>query len=385
MKKLLIFSLVLVLIGVSILPTVAAPKSAEAWSGTVTVDPGELYFRVYEGVPTYLLGFIPLDEGQKLTLTHEGGFLESAGWTVTDDAEWLNQAPLFGVVGCLNRNQDVTVRVNTKGLKAGTYTATITFKFTTCATKTITVPVTADVIEPKVMGPLGIGMLNILDTSTENYGGFVVNLLTNPDDAMDMQAIETDGCFNLMLQRGEEIPGADFIPLNGGTFTINREAKQIVEGGVAEFSLLMGMMPPGMIPIPEDFDWGENRIVMFATDDGGIYIGILLSDLAKLMELLPMLGDMFTGSDESTSLPAPTGKQPKNGAPNSPASNEPSPELVVPLKPILNLLPILMPVMVDLLSNETMLNILAPLMGLLPPIMIVMPFDVMMDLFSGLM
>ena len=367
MRKLFLFSLVLVLIGLSILPALATPKSAEAWSGTVTCDPGELSFRVYEGVPTYLLGFIPLEDGQTLTLTHAGGFLESAGWTVTDDAGWLNEGPLFGVIGCIDRDQDVTVRVNTDGMAAGTYTATITFKFTTCATQTITIPVTVDVIEPKVMGPLGIGMLNILDTSTENYGGFVVNLLTNPDDAMDMQAIETDGCWNLILDRGDPIPELGYTPLNGGTFTVNGEAIEVVGGGVGQISMLMDMMG-GALPIPADFDWGENYVVIFVGSDGNQYIGILLEDIGKLLDLLPMLGDMFSGQEtESTSLPAPTGKDSKSGAPSGPVVNEPSPELVLPLKPILKLLPTLMPVMTELLSNETVLALIEPLLGLLPP------------------
>ena len=385
-KKLFLFSLVLVLIGMSILPAVATPKPAEAWSGTVTCAPGELSFRVYEGVPTYLLGFIPLEEGQTLTLTHAGGFLESAGWTVTDDAGWLNEGPLFGVIGCIDRDQDVTVRVNTDGMAAGIYTATITFKFTTCATKTITIPVTVDVIEPKVMGPLGIGMLNIFDTSTENYGGFVMNLLTNPDDPMDMQAIETDGCFNLMIQRGEEIPGLG-APITGGTLSIGGDTKEIIGNLVVPFSALMSMMPPGMLPIPSDFDWGENKVLLIITSDGTGYIGLLLSDLSKMLDLLPMLGDMLSGGEtESTSLPAaPQEKNPNSGTPGEPAGNVPSSDLVVPLKPILKLLPALMPVMLDLLGNETVLALLEPLMGLLPPIMIIMPLDVMLELFSGLM
>lgn len=388
-KKLFLFSLVLVLIGMSILPAVATSEPAEAWSGTVTCNPGELSFRVYAGVPTYLLGFIPLEDGQTLTLTHEGGFLESAGWTVTDDAGWLNEGPLFGVIGCLDRDQDVTVRVNTDGMAAGTHTAAITFKFTTCATKTITIPVTVDVIEPKVMGPLGIGMLNIFDTSTENYGGFVVNLLTNPDDAMDMQAIETDGCFNLMLQRGEEIPDFGITPLIGGTLNINGDSKQIVEGNIAGLSLLTAMMGD-TLPIPEDFDWGQNYAILFSTADYHYYLGILLADLETLLkgipDLLPLLEGMLSGEEtENISSPAPSGKGSNDGTPNDPAVNVPSPELIVPLKPILDLLPTLMPVMIDLLSNETLINIIAPVMGLLPPIIIVIPMEVLDELMAGLM
>jgi len=278
-------------------------------------------------------------------------------------------------------------------LEAGTYTATITVTASGLfASASATIDVTLEVIEPKVMGPIGIGMLNILDTSTENYGGFVVNLLTNPDDAMDMQAIETDGCFNLMLQRGDEIPGLG-TPLTGGTLDINGESNQIIEGVVADFTGLMAMMGGALPPELTSFDWGDNAAVIFATDDGGAYIGILLADLPTLLtglpDLLPLLGGMLSDEEaEVTSLPAPSGKDPTVGAPTGSVINEPSPELVIPLKPILNLLPTLMPVMIDLLSNETVIgiiDIIAPLTGLIPPIMIVMPMNVLLELFSGLM
>jgi hypothetical protein len=381
MKKVLLFSLILALVGMTILPAVAVPKSAEAglFDATITCDPVELNFIHYTGVPETLLGFIPL-ASQAVTVT------ANKCWFFEDDADWLSVG--YGsIFGGLGEEAKVWLNNNVDDLEAGTYTATITVTASGLfASASATIDVTLEVIEPKVMGPLGIGMLNIFDTSTENYGGFVLNLLTNPDDAMDMQAIETDGCFNLMLQRGEEIPGAGF-PLTGGAFTLNGETKQIVGGGGGEFSVLTSMMPPGMLPIPPDFDWGDNRVVMFFTEDGVLYVGLILADLAKMLDLLPMLGDMFSGQEaQVTSLPAfPTGKNPKSGAPTGAVVNEPSPELVIPLKPILNLLPALMPVMMNLLGNETVLAILEPLMGLLPPIIIVMPFDVMMDLFSGLM
>jgi hypothetical protein len=381
MKKVFLFSLIMVLLGALIVPAIAAPAPVSAWSGTVTCDPGELYFRVYEGVPTYLLGFIPLEEGQKLTLTHEGSGI--AGWTVSDNAGWLNENLLFGVLSGSGHSH-VTVRVNTNGLAAGTYTATITFKFTTCATKTITIPVTVDVIEPKVMGPLGIGIDRIFGEEDE-YGGLVTNLLTNPDDAMDMQAIETDGWWNLKLQRGDEIPELGYAPLTGGTFTVNGETIQIMGGGVGGFSMLMSLMG-GALPIPADFDWGENYVAMFVGSDGNQYMGLLLADIGKLLDLLPMLGDMLSGEEAAgTSLSAPPSTDSTSGTPTGPVINEPSPEMVIPLKPILNILSPLMPVVMNLLQNETVLSILKPLMGLLPPIMIVMPMDLVMELFSGLM
>jgi len=386
MKKAFLVSLIVVLLGALIVPAVVAPEPAAAWSGTVTCSADSLHFRVYAGVPTYLLGFIPLDDGQTLTLKHAGGGI--AGWTVSDNAGWLNENLLFGVISGSGTN-DIVVRVNTDGLTVGTHTATITFKLTTCGTTTITVPVTVDVIEPMVMGPLGIGadnelLKNILgdDTvQTENeYSGFVVNLLTNPDDPMDMQGIQTDGSWNLMIQFGEVTLGS-FMPFTGGTLTINGETKQIVGGGLGPFSMLMAMMPSGMIDIPADFDWGNNYALMAATSDGTVYIGILLGELGKLMDLLPSLLPLL-----STAAPAGTdleGASNVEGANNGVVNTDPSTELTIPLKPILKLLPTLMPVLSNLLSNETVMAIITPLLGLLPPIMIILPMDLMQQLFVG--
>jgi hypothetical protein len=388
MKKVFLASLIVVLLGALIVPGIVAPAPAAAWSGTVTCSADSLHFRVYSGVPTYLLGFIPLDDGQTLTLTHAGGGI--AGWTVSDNAGWLNENLLFGVISG-SGSSDIIVRVNTDGLDVGTQTATITFKLTTCGTTTITVPVTVDVIEPTVMGPLGIGvdkelLKNIVGgdiLETENaYSGLVLNLLTNPADKMDMQAIETDGCWNLSIQCGAEIAGKG-IPIAAGALTIGDVTKPILNGMIAPMSALMTMIPSGLIDIPAGFDWGENYAIKIQTTDRTVYIAILIGDIGKLMDLMPVLLPMF-----STAAPAGTTLQ---GAPNVEGTNngvvntDPSTELTIPLKPILNLLPSLMPVLSNLLSNETVMAILTPLMSLLPPIIIVLPYTVMMDLFSGLM
>jgi hypothetical protein len=386
MKKLLLFGLVLALIGAAVLPAVTTPKPAEAglFDATITCNPGELDFTHYTGVPETLLGFIPL-ETQAVTVT------SNKFWSASDDADWLTLlATVFPGEGKLT----VWLNNNVDNLEAGTHTATITVKASGLfASSSATIDVTLEVIEPAVMGPLGIGVDKgllkgitggeILGEENE-YSGFVVNLLTNPDDTMDMQAIETDGCWDLNLQIGDEIPGQG-LALTGGALTINGETIQIMGGGVGEISMLMSMMG-GALPIPSDFDWGENYVAMFVGSDGKQYVGIVLGDLGKLLDLLPMLGDMFTGEEaESTALPAPTGKDSKKGNPNGPAPNEPSPELVIPLKPILNLLPSLMPVMTNLLGNETVISLLTPLMEALPPIMIILPIDVMMGLLAGLM
>ncbi|MFA5054920.1 MAG: hypothetical protein WC562_01935 [Dehalococcoidia bacterium] len=84
MKKVLLLSLILALVGMTILPAVTVPKSAEAglFDATITCDPVELNFIHYTGVPETLLGFIPL-ETQKVTVTSD------KFWSASDNADWL--------------------------------------------------------------------------------------------------------------------------------------------------------------------------------------------------------------------------------------------------------------------------------------------------------
>jgi hypothetical protein len=373
MKKVILFSLMIVLIATLILPAISAPKSAEAAGTTVACSPASgLYFRVYEGVPTYLLGFIPLSD-QKLTLTLSGSGI--SGWTVSDNAGWLNEGKLFGVLSSISsktRTTQVGVSVNSNGLTPGTYTATITFKITTSNTKTITVPVTVDVITPRVLGPLGIGIDRIFGAENE-YAGLTTNLLTNPDQdkMMDMQAIQTDGWWNLLFQYGDTDEYGTYI--TGGTLSIGGETKGITQGQIAPLAALVAMISiPG---IPSDFDWGDNYVAMFGTDDANstYYAAILIKDISAL---LPLLGALTSaeavGKVDISSLSAtPTLTQDTNG-------------LTIPISTLLNYLPALLPIFSNLLANPTVMAIITPLLGLLPPIMIVMPMELLMNLFTAL-
>ena len=390
MKKIMFASLILVLLGALIMPAIAVSVPVAAWSSHVTCSASALEFRVYVGVPTYLWGFIPLEGGQTLTLTSDQkGFLESAGWTVSDDASWLNEDPVLGVVGCITKSEDVTVRVNTDGLTAGTYTAAITFKFTTCATKTITVPVTVDVIQPQVMGPLCIGvdkalLKNALGKDTfaaeNNYTGLTTQLLTNPDNVMDMQAIETTGTWSMLLKGGlVKADGSIDVNTDGSSLTVNGVPDQINYGIIMNLGSLISMMGMSLGGIPADFDWGNNYAAMLATPNGD-YLGIVIADINALLPLVSQLGSLLNP-------PAAT-ETDINAAPADGGSGDGSggtiEDMVIPLKPIMNLLPTLMPVLSDLLGNATIMAILSPLLGLLPPIAIVMPLDVIGQLAAGL-
>src|SRR5437867_6556961 len=62
------------------------------------------------------------------------------GWTITDDATWLAVTPLSGT---MRRTAQVAISINTKGLAAGSYTATMTI--TTNNGDNASVPVTLTV------------------------------------------------------------------------------------------------------------------------------------------------------------------------------------------------------------------------------------------------
>jgi hypothetical protein len=398
MKKVMLASLILVLLGALIMPAIAVSAPVAAWSGKVTCDQTALHFRVYVGVPTYLWGFIPLEDGQVLTFTHDGAMWETAGWTEADGASWLTASDSvtglnYGTVGICQPNGYVTMRVNTDGLTAGTYTDTATFTFTTCATKTIAIPVTVDVIEPMVLGPLCIGVdedlfKNLMNEDTfaaeNNYSGIIAQLLTNPDDVMDMQAIEiTDTSWSMLLKGGTVTEtGAININTDGSVLTIDDVASPINFGIIMNLGDLISGMGMSMGGIPADFDWGNNYASMFATADGKSYIGIVIADINALMPLVSQLGSLLNPPDttepDTDTPPVDDGVTP---TPEAPPVTE---DLMIPLKPIMNMLPTLMPVLSDLLGNETVMAILSPLLDALPPIAVVLPLGVMMQLSAGL-
>jgi len=397
MKKIMFASLILVLLGALIMPAIAVSAPVAAWSGTVTCAPTELHFRVYVGVPTYLWGFIPLDDGQVVTLTHDGAMWETAGWTESSSAGWLTASDSvtglnYGTVGILQPNGYVTMRVNTDGLTAGTLTATATFTFTTCATKTIVVPVTVDVIEPMVMGPLCIGvdedlLKGIMDEDTfaaeNSYTGLTTQLLTNPDNVMDMQAIETDGDWTMQLNGGiVNADGSINVNAVGSVLTINDVADPITWGLIMNIGDLLGMMGMGLPGLPADFDWGNNYAAMFSTAGGQSYIGIVIADINALMPLVSMLDTLLAPPPATEPTVAPPVEEGVTPTPEAPPVTE---DLMIPLKPIMNMLPTLMPVISDFLGNETLMAILSPLLDALPPIAIVMPMGVMLQLSAGMM
>ena len=239
------------------------------------------------------------------------------------------------------------------------------------------------------MGPLCIGvdkalLKNALGKDTfaaeNNYTGLTTQLLTNPDNIMDMQAIETTGTWSMLLKGGlVNEDGSINVNTDGSILTVNGVATPITWGVISNLGALISMMGMSLGGIPADFDWGNNYAAMLATPNGD-YLGIVIADINALLPLVSQLGSLLNP-------PAAT-ETDINAAPADGGSGDGSggtiEDMVIPLKPIMNLLPTLMPVLSDLLGNATIMAILSPLLALLPPIAIVMPLDVIMQLSAGL-
>ncbi|HMG35958.1 MAG TPA: S8 family serine peptidase [Blastocatellia bacterium] len=78
---------------------------------------------------------------QSLSVTNNGG--GTLTWSATDDGTWLTIAPTSGTAP-----STVTLSVNTAGLAAGTYNATITVSATGATNSPVSVPVTLTVSNP---------------------------------------------------------------------------------------------------------------------------------------------------------------------------------------------------------------------------------------------
>lgn len=394
MKKIIFLSLIIALVCALVMPVISAPSQAEAGGTTITCTPTTLNFVVYQGVPTYLLGIIPLDK-QYLRLNLAGSGI--SGWTVTDNSGWLNEGLLFGVLSSISsatRTTQIGVSVNSNGLTAGTYTAAVTFKITTSNTKTITIPVTLEVRQPNVLGPLCIGLDKDLGknlnkkpifAAVNEYSGITARLLTDPLDG-SMQALQMNplsgGTWSMVISPGATFDDGSIDVLPGGTLTVEGVKVDIIWGNIAPLPALLAISP---YPLPAEIanaDFGNTFVIQFMTSDYNSWTVILAADLPKLLNLIPALGTMLSGGSSTTEI-APSGTI-TDKASSTNTQQMPATDITIPLKPVFGLLGPLMPVMIDLLSNKTVLALLTPLVGALPPIAIVMPMTTLLDLFSQL-
>jgi hypothetical protein len=105
-------------------------------TGTISLSPSTLTYSATEG------GSNP--ESQILHVSNAGD--GSLDWSAAVDAPWLTAVPVTGV--STGETDNVTVAVNTAGLAAGSYTATITVAAAGASNTPQTVAVAFELVEP---------------------------------------------------------------------------------------------------------------------------------------------------------------------------------------------------------------------------------------------
>ena len=358
MKKVILLSLVLAL-----MVAMVVPQSAMAWSWStpkVGVDTTVLNFTAIEGVNP---------SNQSIGVYNAGG--RTLYWTVTDNAWWLSVWPSVG--SSRGETDNVKVTINSKNLPAGEYHATITVKKTFSSDKKY-VSVNLTVVEPERLGPIMIGMEGIFPWSPEDeFKGLSLSLLTK-DGLLDLSgaAVEIGSTFDMDIDRGEfdgyrtpitgSISGGEGIP-----------SGQILQGStLMPLGALLGLI----IYPPPDINSSHAMLLSIDTSGDGLmdesYMGMLIGDVGELLDLLPILMGMLGMPDEEAivELTGPNGQLMGLGINGA----------VIPLDPILQILPCLLPIVSDILSNPDIIAIIKDISGIIPPVVVIMPQSLMLEL-----
>jgi hypothetical protein len=276
-------------------------------------------------------------------------------WKTRDNATWLSTWPTWG--SSTGEVDSVKVSINSKSLAPGEYDATITVSNAWSRSDYVTVQVHLTVVEPDVKGPIMIGMEGIWPWSPDNeYKGTSASLLLGPGGMEDLSnaGVEIKDCFELALDID-----LDAGLITGGTLSGSGDipSGNILGGQVVGLEAMLGELGALL---------GDNYIVMFLMDTGEQYAGMLLTDIDGLLngipEILDLLGSTSSSSQEIEAV---------------------SQGLTIPLGPIMELLPKLLPLMEDLLP--VLLPIIEPIASLIPPVIIVMPADLMLELMELIM
>lgn len=355
--------MVVALLGALIVPALASPAIAEAWticSPRVACDTSYLELAAIKGV----------NPGAKtIGISRSQGTCGTLWWTVSDNAGWLSVSPSWGTNN--GETDIVQLNINSKNLAVGYYCATVKVANLWRSSDYKTVEVWLVVTEPVVKGPIMIGMEGIWPWSPDYvYDGTSANLhlmpcgFVNPDgteypcDFEDLSdaAIEVKDCWHMSL----DVDLAAGI-VTGGALSGN--------GGIPSGQIIGGQLLSlsGLLP---GVDLGDNYLITLMIDAGdqGIlyYGGMLLSDIDGLLDAIPNLMSMLGSSSASS-----TGIEAMNQG------------IVIPLGPIMDILPKLLPIMEDLLPK--LLPLIQPIAGLIPPVIVIMPGELLVELMSLLM
>ena len=349
MKKFIMASMVLALVGALVLPMVLTSGTAEAWwwsssKPAVACDTEVLEVIAVEGINP---------AGKTIGVYNDG--TGRLWWKTKDNVSWLSTSPSWG--SSTGEVDSVKLLINSKSLAPGGYDATITVSNMWSSSDYVTVQVHLVVVEPVVKGPIMIGMEGIWPWSPDNeYSGTSASLIVGPEGLSDLSnaGIEIKDCFELALDMDIE---AGII--TGGTLSGSGDlpSANILGGQVLSLETLLG--PMGAL-------LGDNYLVVLLTDTGEQYGGMLLTDIQGLLNGIPDILDLFASTPSS-----------------SQGIEAMSQGITIPLGPIMELMPKLLPLMEDLLP--VLLPIIEPIAGFIPPVIVVMPADLLMELMELIM
>jgi len=341
--------MVLALLGALVLPTMLTSGTAEAWwwsssNPSVACDTEVIEVIAVEGINPV---------GKAIGVYNDGD--GRLWWTVKDNVSWLSASPSWG--SSTGEVDSVKLSISSKYLAPGGYDATVTVSNALSRSDYVTVQVHLVVVEPVVKGPIMIGMEGIWPWSPDNeYSGTSASLLVGPEGLGDLSnaGVEIKDCFELALD-------IDFNAnlITGGTLSGSGDlpSGNILGGQVVGFEVMLGEMGALL---------GDNYIIIFLTDTGEQYAGMLLTDIDGLLSGIPDILDLLESTQSS-----------------SQGIEAMSQGITIPLGPIMELLPKLLPLMEDLLP--VLLPLIEPIASFIPPIVVVMPADLMWELMNLIM
>lgn len=342
MKKLLSIGLAVALLATGVAGGLACVVEGAAIIGS---SPAAFEFTAMEGY----------DPGNQILRIWNVG-TGTLHWSVSDDADWLSVWRTSG--RSRGETDDVKVKVDVDGLAVGDHTAIITISDPEALVPEVNIPVTLTVIPYEEMGPILMGLERPASDSFKYWGPMTIMLVGTMDN---MQAIKLSHGFSMVVNYGEYDPnflmGIGGTPIEGGELTYPTDAGELT-GPLGGMVSLMGIsLPSGLIDGEMGalfgMDVSPNKLVMvhaggdIDTDFAGLYV----TDLSKLIELLPELMAVDT---EGFSAQA----------------------IEIPIAPLMKL----MPIMMKLLESPLMPMLIGFIEPLLPPMMVLMPAEMLMGL-----
>ena len=262
-RKLLIFSFILVFVVSAAAPVLVGDSRVEAglWGKPeIRCDTDALNFTVMKGdVKTRVV---------EISIWNAGG--SGLLWWASDDASWVKLSPTWGY--SVNRPDEMTVRVEVADLDLGVHEAVVTITGSRATNSPVRIPVVVEVILPRTMGPTLAGIpagdmmqpLNIdPDGGTLNYVGLTAYLINGPDryhcPIFDLLQIELVGTWEMELDYGALISGSsggysyDYCPITGGSIASNT-------GDIKQYWAIETVGQSEGINYPEGI-WAEGDIV----------------------------------------------------------------------------------------------------------------------------